>query len=188
MKGVVNEACASEGHCPFYFGRDKEGGCRYFMAIRIMEGEIDNTDVAGINIVYCGQIKYSKYEDLLNNGEELAIYVSDSATPDQRDVLEPLVRTGMDIISVEKVFGIKYIGMDIHEEGDCIHFKMPFGEMKQCLTKGPDGTPVRIENQVVPSIFNVKVCNSPFWWFKDYGFDFEYQNYCSTRADFMISG
>ena len=25
VKGTYNEACAAEGHCPYYFGRDKEG-------------------------------------------------------------------------------------------------------------------------------------------------------------------
>ena len=35
LKGVYHEACASEGQCPDDFGRDKEGGCRYFMVFRV---------------------------------------------------------------------------------------------------------------------------------------------------------
>ncbi|MCL5736166.1 MAG: DUF1326 domain-containing protein [Actinobacteria bacterium] len=51
MSGTYNEACASEGHCPYYFGRDKEGGCRYFMVFRITEGTADGVDLSGIAAV-----------------------------------------------------------------------------------------------------------------------------------------
>ena len=51
IKGIYNEACASEGHCPYYFGRDKEGGCRYFMVFRITEGKVDDVDLAGITAI-----------------------------------------------------------------------------------------------------------------------------------------
>ncbi len=44
IKGIYNEACAAEGQCPFYFGRDKEGGCMYFMVIRILEGKVNGVD------------------------------------------------------------------------------------------------------------------------------------------------
>ncbi len=34
IKGIYNESCASQGHCPYYFGRPRDGGCRYFMVFR----------------------------------------------------------------------------------------------------------------------------------------------------------
>ncbi len=188
VRGVYNEACAAEGHCPFYFGRDKEGGCSYFMVLRIQEGKVNDVDLSGITVMYLGTITYSKYEELLRNGEEVGIYISDNATPVQREVLEPLVRSGMDTILIKKMHGIKYVKMDIKEEGDTIHFRMPYGEMKQQLTKGLDGTPVRIENQLVPSLRNVKVCHSPFWRFTDYGRSYDHKNRCATWADFIIEG
>jgi len=188
VKGVYNEACAAEGHCPFYFGRDKEGGCKYFMGLRIQEGKVNDVDLSGITVMYLGVITYSKYEELLRNGEEVGIYISDNATLEQRKVLDLFVSTGMGTILIKKIFGIKYVKMDIREEGDAIHFKMPFGEMKQQLTKGLDGTPVRIENQLVPSLTNVKACHSPFWGFADYGRSFDYKNRCATWADFMSTG
>jgi hypothetical protein len=188
VKGIYNEACAAEGHCPFYFGRDKEGGCRYFMVLRIQEGKVNEVDLSGITVMYCGVITYSKYEELLRNGEEVGIYISDNATPRQREVLEPFVRSGMGTILIQKFFGIRYVKIDIQDEGDTFHAKMPFGEMKQQLTKGLDGTPVRIENQLVPSLTNVKVCHSPFWRYADYGRSFDYTNRCATRADFTTEG
>lgn len=188
VKGVYNEACAAEGHCPFYFGRDKEGGCRYFMVLRIQEGEVNGVELSGITVMYCGVITYSKYEELFRNGEQVGIYISDSATPEQREVLEPFVRSGMGTILIQKAFGIRYVKIDIYEEGDTFHARMPFGEMKQQLTKGLDGTPVRIENQLVPSLTNVKVCHSPFWRYADYGRSFDYTNRCATWADFTAEG
>jgi len=188
VKGIYNEACAAEGHCPFYFGRDKEGGCRYFMVLRIQEGKVNEVDLSGITVVYCGVITYSKYEDLLRSGEEVGIYISDNATPPQREALEPFVRSGMGTILIQRLFGIRYVKIDIQDEGGTFHVKMPFGEMKQQQTKGLDGSPVRLENQLVPSLTNVKICHSPFWRYADYGRSFDYTNRCATRADFTAEG
>ena len=188
VKGMYNEACAAEGHCPFYFGRDKEGGCQYFMVLRIQEGTANDIDLSGITVIYCGVITYSTYEDLLRHGEEVGIYISDHATQQQREVLEPLVRSGMGTILLQRIFGIRYVKIDIQDKGDTFHVKMPFGEMKQMLTKGLDGTPVRLENQLVPSLTNVKVCHSPFWRYADHGRSFDYTNRCATRADFTAQG
>jgi hypothetical protein len=188
IKGIYNEACAAEGQCPFYFGRDKEGGCMYFMVIRILEGEVNGVDLSGVTVIYNGMITYSKYEDLVQNGEEVAIYISDTATPDQREVLDPFVSNGMGIYLIQKVFGIKYVKITIKEDDGSFHVKMPFGEMKTQLTKGQDGTPVRIENHVYPVLTNLRVCNSPFWRYADYGRSFDYTNRCATWADLVSQG
>ncbi len=34
VKGTYNEACAAEGHHPYYFGRDVEGGCMDEIRVR----------------------------------------------------------------------------------------------------------------------------------------------------------
>ena len=54
VKGIYNEACASEGHCPYHFGRDKEEGARYFMVFRITEGTANRVDLSGTTVVYLG--------------------------------------------------------------------------------------------------------------------------------------
>jgi hypothetical protein len=188
IRGTYNEACASEGQCPFYLGRDKEGGCQYFMVIRIQAGWVDDVDVSGTTVIYCGVITYSKYEELVKNGEEVAIYISDSSTPAQRKVLDPFVRSGMGVYLIQKAYGVKYVQIDAVEEGDTFSAKMPFGEMQQKLTKGLDGTPVRLENQVVPPLSNVKLCHSPFWRYSDYGRSYEFFNRCAAWADYHSKG
>ncbi len=160
----------------------------YFMVVRILEGEVNGVDLSGVTVIYNGMITYSKYEDLVQNGEEVAIYISDTATPDQREVLDPFVSNGMGIYLIQKVFGIKYVKINIKEEDDSFHVKMPFGEMKMQLTKGQDGTPVRIENHVYPALTNLRVCNSPFWRYADYGRSFDYTNRCATWADLVSQG
>jgi hypothetical protein len=66
---------------------------------------------------------------------------------------------------------------------------MPHGEMKQYLSKGADGAdPVRLENQVLPMLSNVKACHSPFWRFEDHGRHLDHKDRCGVRADFVFEG
>ena len=80
VKGTYNEACAAEGHCPYYFGRDVEGGCRYFMVFRIKEGKVNDVDLSGLTVIYNGDILYHKFADFMEKGSEGGVYISDSAT------------------------------------------------------------------------------------------------------------
>jgi len=189
IKGIYNEACAAEGACPYYFGRGVEGGCRYFMVFRIKDGKVNGVDLAGITVIYLGDIPHPSFEELLQLGSEGAVYISDNATPKQRKVLDILVVQSIGGFLMKKVFGVKYVKIDIEEEDGSAHFKMPFGEMKQYLSKGADGVnPVRLENQVLPMLSNAKACHSPFWKFKDYNRHFDYKNRCGIWADFSFAG
>jgi len=78
IKGVYNESCASEGACPYYFGRGRIGGCRYFMVFRLQEGKVNEVDLSGITIFYLGDIPHPSFEELVELGSEGAIYISDT--------------------------------------------------------------------------------------------------------------
>jgi len=184
VQGTYNEACAAEGHCPYYFGRDVEGGCRYFMVFRIKEGKVNDVDLSGITVVYNGDILYPKFADFMEHGSEGGIYVSDDATPQQREVLDTLVTTNMGGLFLKKNFGVKYVKIDVEETDGTVHFKTPFGEMKQSQMKGLDGGPIRIENVPIPVLKNLKHCHTDFWTYKDHGKDFSYKNRNGTWADF----
>jgi hypothetical protein len=105
-----------------------------------------------------------------------------------REILDVLAVETIDGLLMKKVFGIKYVKVDIEEDGKSAHFKMPSGEMKQELSTGPDGGPVRLENQSLPFLSNVKACHSFFWNFADYGRHFDYKDRCGTWADFAFTG
>jgi len=188
VTGTYNEACAAEGHCPYYFGRDVEGGCRYYMVFRIEEGKVNDIDLAGITVIYNGDILYPKFEDYCQNGSEGGVYVSDNATEEQRKVLDTLVLTSMGGLDMRKIFGVKYVKIAIEETKETIHVQMPFGEMKQFLMKGLDGGPIRIENHPFTDLKNLKVCHTPFWTYNDHGKNFEYKDRCGTWADFVFEG
>jgi len=188
VKGIYNEACAAEGYCPYYFGRDRADGCRYFMVFRIQEGRANDIDLSGITILYMGDIPHPSFKELLEMGSEGGIYISDNATPKQRKILDVLAVETIGGLLMKKVFGIKYVKVDIEEDGKSAHFKMPSGEMKQELSTGPDGGPVRLENQSLPFLSNVKACHSFFWNFADYGRHFDYKDRCGTWADFAFTG
>ena len=121
-------------------------------------------------------------------GSEAGIYVSDKASPEQRKVLDTLVVQGIGGAIMKKVFGVKYVNIDVEEKDDTFHVKMPFGEMTQKLTRGPDGKPVRLENTTLPFLSNAKACDTPFWNYEDHGRHFDYQNRCGTWADFTMAG
>jgi len=188
VRGTYNEACAAEGHCPYYFGRDVEGGCRYYMVFRIEEGKVNDVDLAGITVIYNGDILYPKYADFMRYGSEGGIYVSDNATEEQRKVLDTLVTTNIGALFMKKNFGVKYVRIEVEETDGTVHFKMPFGEMKQFLVKGLDGGPIRIENVPMPVLKNLKHCHTPFWTYHDHAKNFEYKDRCETWADFVFEG
>ena len=186
VKGIYNEACASEGHCPYYFGRDKEGGCRYFMVFRIQEGTVNDVDLSGTTVVYLGDLPHSTYAEVMEKGSEGAIYINDNATPEQRKVLDILAVNALGGAIMKKVLGIQYVKIDIEETEDSVHFKMPSGEMKMQLTKSHDGNPVRLENVTLPFLSNVKAAHTPFWNWSDYDRHYDYKNRCGTWADFVM--
>jgi hypothetical protein len=188
VKGTYNEACAAEGHCPYYFGRDVEGGCRYFMVFRIKEGKVNDVDLSGITVIYNGDILYPKFVDFMQKGSEGGVYVSDNATEEQRKVLDTLVSTNIGALFMKKIFGVKYVKIDIEETDGTFHVKMPFGEMEQSLVQGLDGGPIRIENVPIPVLKNLKHCHTPFWTYNDHGKNFEYKDRCGTWADFVFEG
>jgi hypothetical protein len=188
VNGVYNEACASEGHCPYYFGRDKEGGCRYFMVFRIKEGTANNIDVSDITLIYVGDLPHSTFAEVLEEGSEGGIYVSDTATPEQRKVLDILAVKSLGGGSMmQRVLGLKYVNIDVEEEDGTVHFKMPYGEMRMYLTRSHDGNSVRLENQTMPFLSNVKAAHAPFWHWADYSRHYDYKNRCGTWADFAMT-
>lgn len=187
LKGIYNETCASEGHCPYYFGRDKEGGCRYFMTFRIKEGTVNDVDLSGITVVYLGDLPHSTYAEVKEKGSEGAIYISDKATPEQHKVLDILVVNSLGGAIMKKVFGIQYVKIDVEEGKDTVYVKMPSGEMKMHLTKSNDGNPVRLENTTMPFLSNVKAAHAPFWNWSDYNRHYDYKNRCGTWGDFTMT-
>lgn len=188
VKGTFNEACAAEGHCPFHFGRDVEGGCRYFMVFRITAGKVNRVDLSGITVIYNGDVPYTSFADFMANGSEGGVYVSDNASQEQRRVLDTLVRTNMGAFFMKKIFEVKYVPIELEDRDGAFHVKMPFGEMEQSLMKGLDGRPIRIENAPFPILKNLKHCHTPFWRYSDHGKNFEYRNRGGTWADFKFCG
>jgi hypothetical protein len=186
IKGIYNEACASEGHCPYYFGRDKEGGCRYFMVFRITQGMVNDVDLAGITTVYVGDLPHATFAEVLEKGSEGAIYISDNATPKQREILDVLAVNALGAALMKKVLATEYVKIDVEAAEDTVHVKMPSGEMKMQLTRSNDGQAVRLENVTLPFLSNVKAAHTPFWHWSGYNRHYDYKNRCGTWADFVM--
>ena len=188
IKGIYNEACASQGQCPYYFGRSRDGGCRYFMVFRIKEGGVNDVDLSGIAAIYQGDLPHATFQEVMERGSNGGIYISDNATPEQRAVLDTFAVNSLGGMLMKTNFGIKYVDVDVKAKDDTIYFKMPYGEMKQELTRGSDGSPVRLENLTLSFLTNVKAAHTPYWKYDDHDRHFDYRDRCGTWADFAMEG
>jgi hypothetical protein len=186
VKGVYHETCASEGHCPYYFGRDKEGGCRYFMVFRITEGQVGGVDLAGVTAVYLGDLPYATYAEVATKGSHGAAYISDTATPHQRAVLDTLAVSALGGALMKDLWGVNYVPLTVEEGEDWVQVSIPTGQMKMQLTRSGNGEPVRIENATLPFLRNIKAAHAPYWRWADYDRHYEYRNRCGTWADFIM--
>ncbi|MGB6836433.1 MAG: DUF1326 domain-containing protein [Dehalococcoidia bacterium] len=183
VRGVWYEACASEGHCPLYFGRDMESPCRNFAVYDIREGQINGVDMAGVRIISVADILSTRAAELPVSGTAAAIYVSENATAEQRPILEAFVATSLPL-PVRELRGVKFVPIDISLDGPSYHITMPFGELKGSLTVGRDRTnPQRIENLAVPFLRDLKIANTELWRYNDLGRNWEYRNRSGTVGD-----
>ena len=191
MKGVWHEACASEGHCSFYFGRDRETPCKSFQLYQIEEGKIGDVDIGGVLAIHVVDLYSNKAADVLTKGGEGGVYLSNKTTEEQRRYLEPFftnrIPGGM-ILS--KVLGIKYVDINFNQEGTTFHVTMPYGEMKLSYTPGLDGTnPQRLENSPFGIyLSDLKICNTHFWNYNDFGRNWEFKNRSGVVASFDMKG
>lgn len=189
VKGTYNEGCAAEGACPYYFGRGVDNGCRYFMTFRFQDAEVNGVDLSGITVVYAGDIRYTSFEDFVKYGSEGGIYISDNATPEQREILNDLVKENIGGVLMKTIRTVEYVPIDVETDGSTIHIKMPAGELKQTLVIGGDGcSNIFLNNTTLPFLSNVKAAHSHFWRFHDIGRHFFYRDRCGTWADFAFAG
>ena len=183
LRGVWYEACASEGHCPLYFGRDMASPCRNFAVYDIKEGQINGVDMAGIRIISVADILSTRASELFTSGRAAAIYVSDNATAEQRPILEAFVATGLPLPARE-LRGVKFVPISIVLDGPSYHITMPFGELKGSLTRGRDRVnPQRIENSLALFLSELRIANTELWRYNDLGRNWEYRNRSGTVGD-----
>ena len=191
MKGIWYEACAAEGHCSLYFGRDLKAPCKSFQVFQIEEGKIHDVDLSGVLAINVVDLFSPKFADFMMKGGEGGIYISENTTEAQRKYLEPFfIKNIPEVLLVKKPLGIKYVDIKISQEDKTFHITMPYGEMKQSLTPGGDGkNPQRLENSIFSMFFSdIKICNTHFWKYNDFGKNWEFMNRSGAIANFNMSG
>lgn len=191
MKGVWYEACASEGHCSFYFGRDRDEPCKSFQLFKIEEGKIGDVDISGVMAINVIDLYSNKAAELLAKGGEGGLYISDTTTDDQRKYLEPFFSNNvMGGILLRKILGTRYVDINLTQEDKTSHITMPYGEMKLTLTRGGDGkNPQRLENSLFSMFLkDIKFCNTHFWKYNDFGKNWDFVNRSGTIAEFDMQG
>jgi len=191
IKGVWYEACAAEGHCSLYFGRDLSAPCKSFQVFQINEGRVHNVKLDGVLVINVIDLYSSKFADFMVKGGEGGIYMSQNATEEQRKYLEPFfVKNIPGFLLLKKVLGVKYVDITLNQDNNTYHIAMPYGEVKLSLTPGGDGkNPQRIENSIFSMIFSdIKICNTHFWKYNDFGKKWDYINRSGAIANFDLAG
>jgi len=190
-KGNWYEGCASEGHCSFYFGRDREESCKSFQLFQFEEGKIGEVDVSGVLAINVVDLYSNKAADLMVKGGEGGVYISDKTTEEQRKYLEPYFVNNIPGSSLlRKVLGVKFVNIELSQEGNTFHVTMPHGEMKLSYTPGLDGkNPQRLENSPFGIFFSdIKICNTHFWKYNDFGRNWDFKNRSGAIARFDGKG
>jgi len=190
-KGSWYEACASEGLCSIYFGRDMKEPCKSFQLFQIKEGQIDNVDVGGILVITVVDLFSPKFTEAMLQGGEGGLYISEAASEEQRRVVEPFFTNNVPgMIMLRKTLGIRFVDIKLSQEDNTYHITMPHGEMKLSLTVGGDGkNPQRLENSIFSAMLqDIKICNTHFWKYSDFGKNWEFANRSGAIADFDSQG
>jgi hypothetical protein len=191
LKGIFYECCRIvDGQCGLMFGRDLPEPCANLATYEIKEGKIHNVDMKGIIITFHMDGIGPKCTKLVGKivGEG-AVYISDNANDEQREILKSFVMDNMEGRMWKKCLGIKFVKIKISEENGIYDVTMPFGQQKISLTIGGDGkNPIRMENPRSSIITNVKFCNTDFWKYHDYGKKMKYHNTSGKIADFALKG
>jgi hypothetical protein len=190
-KGTWYEACAAEGHCSYYFGRDREEPCKSFQLFQFDEGEIGGVDISGVLAINVVDLYSNKASDVMTKGGEGGVYISDKTTEEQRRYLEPYFTNNIPGgVLLRKVLGIRYVNIDFTQEGNTFHITMPYGEMEQSYTPGLDGkNPQRLVNNPFEALLkDLKICNTHFWKYNDFGRNWEFKNRSGVIATFEGKG
>jgi len=191
MLGTWYEACAAEGHCSMYFGRDMEAPCKSFQVFEIKDGQIGDTDISGLKVIQVIDLFSPKFVDLMVKGGEGGIYIDENATAQQKELIEPFLTKNIPgLLLLRKPLGIRYVKIDLKRENHTVHITMPYGEMKQSFTLGGDGkTPQRLENSLFGLMLSdIRICNTHFWKYNDFGKHWEFKNRSGAIAEFNLQG
>ena len=191
LKGTFYECCIREGQCPLWLGRDLwEEPCTNFATYQVKQGQIQGVDVKGIVIIHHRNGIGPNFAEYVAKGvKEGAAYISNNATALQRKILEPFVRSHLGAERWGTCLGVKFVKVSITEEDGTYYVTMPFGEQKLRLTLGGDKkTPVGLVNPPNTGFSNVKLCNTDFWNYHDYGRNLEFHNTSGVIADFSFGG
>ena len=191
IKGNWYETCASEGHCPHYFARDREKPCFSFNLFHIKEGRIGEVDISGTKMLNSAELLSEKFADLPVKGGEGGIYFDSDRSEEQRKVLEPFWRKNIPgCLLVKNVLGVKFVDIEFTQNNGVCNIKMPYGEIQMSLAPGLDGeNPQRLENSLFGMFFSdIKIANTHFWKYSDYGKNREYKNRSGVIAEFDLKG
>ena len=207
VEGRWWECCLREGLCPLWCGRDltpEVGKCISLQTWRIEKGKVKNVDMTGVTIVHViWDIGLTMSEWAMEGPQIGAIYIDHKTSEAQRKLLEPGATEQLNLITGatwKKIVGRKFVPIEINEErwpvvknrfplsNGSFHMKMPYAEHLMIYTVGRDmKNPIQMVNCPWDWMGQVRLCDTIYWKFFDYGKNVDKKHTSGGSVDFALS-
>ena len=189
LRGSYVETCSCELMCPCNLSFDHGATydfCRATLAFHVREGEIDGTDVAGLNAV----VIIDTPKVMTDGNWRVGMFIDDRATDEQADKLAKVfggqLGGPMGAIAplVGEVVGVERAAIEVRDDGlvhsvrvgDAIEFEVedivPFGK--------EDGQPVRFDGMFHPAGSNLTMAEARRSRINAFGIQYEGKTGLST--------
>ena len=189
LKGSYAETCSCELMCPCNLSFDHGATydfCRATLAFHLRDGDIDGTDVAGLNAV----VIIDTPKVMTDGNWRVGMFIDDRATDEQADKLAKVFGgqlggpMGALAPLVGEVVGVERAAIEIRDDGllhsvrvgDAIEFEVedivPFGK--------EDGQPVRFDGMFHPAGANLTMAEARRSRINAFGIQYEGKTGLST--------
>jgi hypothetical protein len=197
-------ACNVSCSCGANVSLPSEGHCDGIVLLHIDKGKVGAVGVDGLNLaIVLRSPEGKKVEDALEHGDmdHLTVYIDDRATPEQRQMMPPLLGG---LLGTGEVRGFKppqFAPMSLVAQGDNARFQIAGGsklsfeieDIDVTKTKPgkphPEGNRIHLTNVApFPWITNVTQGYSKDFKYSDYGVNWEYKNRNAFFGSFATKG
>ena len=136
IKAEIAESCSCDPTCPCMFGspptREPCEGSRLY---EIEKGHFGSVRFDGLQIVATFRVgKWVKY------------YVSDRATDEQLNAVEPLISRASPVFAALSVLAIEKVPVSVERTDTRVRFTAPASTVEIEVMQGRDGKPIEIHN------------------------------------------
>jgi hypothetical protein len=192
LAGDYFEACNCDVACPCVFLSDPtHGNCTVLIGWHILKGRSGGNSLDGLNLALAA----ASPGNMLTTKWEVAVYIDERATPDQRKALETIVSGkvggpfGALAPLIGKVFGLRYVPIEFRADGKKRSLRIQgVAEMSSEAISGAGGAEVKIAGAPLLSTPEVTVAKAEKLTLADHGWKWTSTGGNSFQSPFSFKG